>query len=253
MAALTRPLVIAHRGESAHAPEQTLAAFERAAALGADLIEVDVRRTRDGRLVLMHDANVARTTDGEGLVGTLTLAELRELDAGAWFGDRFAGERIPTLEEAFDLAERDGVALCLEAKGESPAEYESVACAVAREIAARGRLEHDVLASFDHGALGVAAHAVRGLRTAPDRLPERGPSNAREVVEQAETIGAQIIQHHHLDLTAETVELAHAAGVAVWAWPPETAADIARMLELHVDGVMGDDVAAIASAVNAAP
>jgi len=100
VAALTRrPLVIAHRGESATAPEQTLVAFELAAELGADMIEADVRRTPDGRLVLLHDALLDRTTDGRGPLSALSFDELRQLDAGSWFSPRFAGERIPLLDE----------------------------------------------------------------------------------------------------------------------------------------------------------
>jgi glycerophosphoryl diester phosphodiesterase len=244
-----RPLVIAHRGDSSSAPEQTLAAFERAAALGAEMIEADVRRTRDGRLVLVHDATVERTTDGRGAVASSTFEELRALDAGSWFAPRFAGERIPALDELFALAVREEIALCLEVKGESAGERASVAGAVARELEQRGRLGVDVLASFDHEALAAAARCVPGVRLAPDRLPERGPSVGRLIVEQAASIGARIVQHHHADLSADTVAAAHAAGIAVWAWPPETRPEIERVLEMGVDGVMGDDVGVIVSAL----
>jgi glycerophosphoryl diester phosphodiesterase len=84
-----------HRGASAVAPENTWAAFEAAVHEGADYTETDIRRTADGRLVILHDATVDRTTNGEGPVAALTLAELDELDAGAWFGDGFRGQRIP--------------------------------------------------------------------------------------------------------------------------------------------------------------
>ncbi len=93
-------IVVAHRGSVHLAPENTLAAIEKAIELGADLIEIDVRQTRDGRLVLMHDATVDRTTNGTGRVADLTLAELKRLDAGSWFAPEFAGERVPTLAEA---------------------------------------------------------------------------------------------------------------------------------------------------------
>lgn len=243
----SRPLVIAHRGDSASAPEQTLAAFEQAVVRGADMIEVDVRRALDGELVLLHDARVDRTTDGGGRVDTLSFAELRQLDAGGWFAPSFAGERIPSMNEAFELAERSGVALCLEAKGSSPAECASIAVALARELLARGRLQVDVIASFDHAALAAAAYAAPGLRTAPDRVPERGPTSGRALVAQARAAGAAVIQHHHEDLTAEAVAEVHRAGLAIWAWPPRTVADVTRMLELTVDGVMGDDVELIVS------
>src|SRR4051794_15279621 len=110
-----RPYMLAHRGASAYAPENTFAAFDRAVALRTDGIETDVRASKDGALVLVHDERVDRTTDGEGRVHDLTLAELQLLDAGVPFNPRFAGERIPTVDALLD---RHGgrLALCLEVK-----------------------------------------------------------------------------------------------------------------------------------------
>jgi glycerophosphoryl diester phosphodiesterase len=95
-----RIIAVGHRGTVKHAPENTIAAHEAAIARGARLIEFDVRMTRDGHFVLMHDATVNRTTDGRGRVSELTLAEIRRLDAGGWFGPEFRGEKVPTLREA---------------------------------------------------------------------------------------------------------------------------------------------------------
>ena len=94
--------VVAHRGAAKFAPENTIAAFNKAAELGADLIEFDVRQTKDGQLVVMHDPTVDRTTDGCGQVAGMTLAEVKELDAGAWFDARYRGERVPTLQDTLD-------------------------------------------------------------------------------------------------------------------------------------------------------
>jgi glycerophosphoryl diester phosphodiesterase len=251
VAALKRPRVIAHRGESMHAPEQTLAAYGRAVELGAEMIEADVRRTRDGHLVLLHDATVDRTTDGRGPVAELSFVEVRRLDAGGWFAAAFAGEQVPALDELFELAGDARISLCLEVKGESLEVRRELAHEVARAIAERGRLELDVLASFDHAALADAARAVPGLRCAPDRLPERGPSTGSELVAQAHAIGAPIVQHHHEDLTAAAVAETQRAGVEVWAWPTNTRAEIERVLALDVAGVMGDDVATLVECVSA--
>ncbi len=102
-------LAVGHRGTVRFAPENTAAAFRKAVELGVDLIEMDVRETRDGHLIIMHDVTVDRTTNGKGRVADLTLEEIKRLDAGAWFGPQFAGERVPTLEEA--LAAIEGRAL----------------------------------------------------------------------------------------------------------------------------------------------
>src|SRR5258705_12060051 len=102
-------LVIAHRGASGHAPENTLAAFRKAVAHGAPFIETDLQLSRDARFVAIHDSTVDRTTGGSGAGHDLTLAELRRLDAGSWVGSEFSGEHIPNLEEIFDFATKNEV------------------------------------------------------------------------------------------------------------------------------------------------
>lgn len=100
--AMNRPLLWAHRGASAQAPENTLSAFAIACAAGADGLELDVHLSRDGAAVVLHDETVDRTTNGRGLVANFTLRELQELDAGSWFSPRFAGERLPSLVEVLE-------------------------------------------------------------------------------------------------------------------------------------------------------
>lgn len=106
-----------HRGSSSFAPENTYAAFEQALSDGAVYTETDVRRTSDGALVLMHDATLERTTDGHGPVSAMTLAEVRKLDAGSWFGDVFRGERVPEFREFLRWIEgRPGFGAAIEIK-----------------------------------------------------------------------------------------------------------------------------------------
>jgi len=101
-ASLPRPTIFAHRGASAHAPENTLAAFELAVSQGADGIELDAQLSADGQVVVIHDSTVERTTGARGRVKELSLAELRALDAGSFFSGTFSGEKIPTLEDVFE-------------------------------------------------------------------------------------------------------------------------------------------------------
>lgn len=98
-------MIVAHRGASGVAPENTLAAIDSALRSPADWIEIDIHQTRDGQVVLLHDPTVDRTTDGQGKVAELTLEQVRALDAGSWFGPAFAGVKVPTLEEALELVE----------------------------------------------------------------------------------------------------------------------------------------------------
>ncbi len=244
-----RQRVIAHRGHKTEAPEQTIAAYRLAVELGAEMIEADVQLSRDGVLVMMHDLTLERTTSGRGRVAELDWAEIATLDAGSWFDARFAGERVPRLDELFALADEAGIALCLEAKGATSADHLVVALRIGEELKRRGRLERDAVASFEHGALGEAAARIPGLRTAPDRLPERGPSTAGELLAQARAVGAPVIQHHFADLVPEVVAEVQAAGVEVWAWPPTTAAEVAQAVASGAAGVMGDDVRVIAAAL----
>jgi glycerophosphoryl diester phosphodiesterase len=242
--------VIAHRGHKVAAPEQTMAAFELAIDLGAQMLEADLRFTRDGVAVMLHDRKLGRTTNGKGPVDKMDWAEVAKLDAGSWFDPRFAGARIPKLDELFDLAARRNVDLCIEAKGEG-ADNAATALFAAREIARRGRLDRDVVASFDHAALAAAAAQTPGLQTAPDRLPERGPSTAAELIAQARTAGARIIQHHFADLDRAVVAETQAAGIEVWAWPPATIDEAQFAYDSGAIGLMGDDVAAIMTVVGA--
>ncbi|HWA19604.1 MAG TPA: glycerophosphodiester phosphodiesterase family protein [Devosia sp.] len=238
--------VIAHRGHKVGAPEQTAVAFELAIDLGASMLETDLRFTRDGVPVMLHDARLERTTNGRGPVVEMDWSDLSGLDAGSWFGARFAGARVPRLDDMFDLAARRNIALCIEAKGEG-VDNADTALFAAREIARRGRLDVDVVASFDHAALAAAVAAVPGLRTAPDRLPEHGPSTAAQLIAQARAARASIIQHHFADLDRDVVSETQAAGIEVWAWPPGTIEEAQFAYESGAVGLMGDDVAAIAA------
>ncbi|EGX60790.1 glycerophosphoryl diester phosphodiesterase [Streptomyces zinciresistens K42] len=119
-----RPTVVAHRGASSYAPENTLAAVDKAAALGVDWVENDVQRTKDGELVVMHDDNLRRTTDAEEVfpgrspwkVKDFTAAEIARLDAGSWFSPAYANTRVPTLKQYVDRVELNNQKLLLEVK-----------------------------------------------------------------------------------------------------------------------------------------
>lgn len=139
-------LVIAHRGASGHAPENTMAAFRKAVALGATFLETDLQLSRDARFVAIHDATVNRTTNGQGAVHDLTLAELRQLDAGSWFGSEFSGERIPTLEEILQFSKRNDVVFYLELKPGGSWGGEHALIGALRES---GEIARAVVISFD--------------------------------------------------------------------------------------------------------
>src|SRR5258706_7669974 len=155
-------LVIAHRGASGHAPENTLAAFRKAVAHGAPFIETDLQLSRDARFVAIHDSTVDRTTGSCGAVHDLTLAELRRLDAGSWFGSEFAGEHIPTLEEILEFAKRHDVVFYLEIKPGGSWGGEHALIGALRES---GEIARTVVISFDASVVGAVRKTEPTLMT----------------------------------------------------------------------------------------
>ena len=155
--------VCGHRGYSLHYPENTLPAFEAAKAWGATTVEIDVVLTADGEPIVLHDLTVDRTTDGHGFVADLSLARIRELDAGGGFHPRFAGTKIPTLAEALDWAKRADMGIVLEIK---EAERPDVAVdRVAALLEATGSGDRVIVISFDHVVLKQATERHPALKT----------------------------------------------------------------------------------------
>jgi glycerophosphoryl diester phosphodiesterase len=226
--------IYAHRGASALAPENTLAAFDRAAGV-ADFVELDVQRCATGELVVVHDATLDRTTDVESVfpdrppwtVGNFTLTELKRLDAGSWFSAEFADERIPTLAEVLDFLRDRELGVLLEAKSPPPGSAEQIAAELLQHRwIVRERL---VVQSFDEDF-------VREFRTVFPRVT-LGLLGAPTDLEPWVRIVDQI-NPHHVELPQSYVDLVHAAGLAVNPWTVDEPADIKRIVDLGVDGII---------------
>lgn len=144
-------LIFGHRGASFYAPMNTIPSFELAAKQGADAIELDVHLSTDGHLVIVHDFTVDKTSDGEGLVTEKSLAELKELDAGSWFDKRFAGTRIPTLDEVFEAVGQK-LYVNVEIKSLSP-HGDGVEEAVAKCISQHNMQERVIISAFNPSVL----------------------------------------------------------------------------------------------------
>lgn len=167
------PPVIGHRGAAARAPENTLAGLRRAKDLGCAWVEFDVRLTADGVPVLCHDPRLDRTTNGSGSLSGLTFAAIRECDAGRWFDPAFAGERVPTLDEALTLAAELGLAANIEIKSDRGREYATAASVALRLQRLGVRAPPVLVSSFQWAAIAalraLAPHLPRGIlfRTVP--------------------------------------------------------------------------------------
>jgi glycerophosphoryl diester phosphodiesterase len=226
------PWVIAHRGASGTAPENTMAAFRRATELGARFIETDLHLSRDGAIVAIHDPTLDRTTSGRGPVMAHSLEELRTLDAGSWFSPEFAGEQIPTLDEILGFAAQADVNLYLEIKGESGYGIERALVA-----ALRGRVEamRVVVLSFDPPTLELVRRLDRVIMTG--LLWDDDPANA---VERAMHIGARQLAPRGDSVNAELVADAHTNGLQVVTWTINAPEHIRALAAAGVDGIMSD-------------
>lgn len=215
---------IAHRGASGHAPENTLAAFRLAEGMGADMVELDLRQTKDGHLVVFHDASLGRVLGLRRQVRSMTLLELQRLDAGSWFGPAFHQERIPTLDEVFACVGR--MELNVEIKHADPAKV--LTC-----LAKWGVQQRIVLSSFDPLLL-------RQLRVL-DRSARLGYLLGREVWDRASQWVRDLqLQSLHLSVkrvNEPMIRTAQGAGLKVFVYTVDRESEMERMLKWKVDGI----------------
>ncbi len=224
-----RPAVIGHRGVSDEAPENTLAGFRRALAMGVDAVETDVHLSADGELVVIHESTLDRTTDGHGLVKSHSLAALRRLDAGRWFDERFAGERIPTLEEALDVLRP--VRVIIEIKN-GPVYYEGIAERVARTVRAAAH-QAVTVSSFDHPVLREIRRLAPEMETAALFM-----GRLIDPVRLAGEAGVSILHPNWMWITPDMLGAVHAAGLRVETWTVDEPAHQAHVVSLDVDGII---------------
>ena len=226
-------LVVGHRGAPHRAPENTIASFETALALGVDAVELDVHLSRDGQLVVIHDADLRRTTNGQGLVHEHSLAELQALDAGGWFGPDFAGQRIPTFEETLACI-GDRAALQVEIKGAT----EGVAEATVAALRGHGRLAGTMVTSFHLERLPLVralAPAVAIGALVWGRTRDGQPMTPAEMVTATRQAQADVMLVWHEYIDAAVMAAARADGVPVGAAGGDaTEADMRRLLALGV-------------------
>ncbi len=233
-----RPIILGHRGASADAPENTLAAFRLALAQGADGVELDVTLSSDGVPVVIHDDTVDRTTNGTGRVATRTLAQLKQLDAGyaTKFGGKFAGERIPTLAEALaELGQRAFINIELK---RDPSPDQGLAQRVVALIHDQQVSERVLLSSVYYANL----QRVKALdATLPVGLLY-DPSAPARMMRAWLTPGVRAEAHHphHSLFNAVTRGAYRARGLRVNVWTVNAEADLRRLMRLGVDGIITD-------------
>ncbi|MGE5529075.1 MAG: glycerophosphodiester phosphodiesterase [Patescibacteria group bacterium] len=229
---MKRPVVYAHRGASAICPENTMAAFRMALEMGAGGIETDVQMSRDGRLVLCHDEMLDRTTNGRGPLAARAWDELRALDAGAWFGEEFAGERLPLLEDLLELLAPSGARLNIEIKS-GVVIYPGIEEAVVAEVRRHGMAERVILSSFNHYSLLACKRLAPEIAT--------GVLYMEGLVDPwlyARRIEADALHPLHYGVRPELVAGAHAAGLLVNTWTVDDPGRIEVLSQAGVDGII---------------
>jgi len=234
---LSRPIIIAHRGASAHAPENTLAAFELALAEGADAIEMDAKLSADGHAVAIHDMTVDRTTGAHGKVKELTLASLRALDAGSLFSASFHSEKIPLLEEVFEAVGKRAFINVELTNYNAPNDHlvETV-CMLVKKFALQKRvLFSSFFASNLSKARGLLPEAPRGLLAFPGLLGAWARSFGFAFGNY------QALHPNVKDATHPQVKRAHRLNRRVHVWTVNAEEDMRRLFSWGVDGIITDD------------
>ncbi|MGD9722304.1 MAG: glycerophosphodiester phosphodiesterase [Pirellulales bacterium] len=240
-------LVIAHRGDSKVAPENTIPAFRSAVAAGSDLVELDYVHSADGVPVVIHDDELDRTTNACALwggskikVATKQLAELRKLDAGAWFDEKFAGTALPTLDESLDSIQPGSMTL-IERKEGDPATCIEL-------IKRKGVLDRVVVQAFDWDYL-------EGCRKLSDDVVIAALGHKeftqQKLAELART-GAQIVAWEDKHTDASTIAAIHAKGYKAWVWTVDSPERVAQLVAAKIDGIITNRPAATRAAIAAA-
>jgi glycerophosphoryl diester phosphodiesterase len=235
----------AHRGASGLAPENTLAAFRKALELGVDALEMDLHVTQDGVVVVIHDENLERTTDGRGIIGELILDEVKRSDAGGKFAPAFRGERVPTLQEVIDLVRASGdgrVRLALELKYHrdrpgKPEDFEERVLTILRKA---GFVERVNVISFHHPSLTKVKAEEPRIRTGLLAGGDKAPPDPVALVQRYQ---ADYYSPSFRHVTAEAVAALHQAGIPIVPWTVNEEGEMRRLMTLGIGTLPGDGIA----------
>lgn len=227
-------LIYAHRGNSSVYPENTMSAFRSAVDLGVHGIETDVHMTKDGILVITHDEEISRVSDGKGMVKDLTYKELLQQDFGLWKGEAFKGEKIPTLSELLDLLKDKETILNIEIKMGFLL-YPGIEEKLLEILDERGFLPRVIFSSFNHYSLAKLKELNPEAKVAP--LYQSG---LYRPYDYALTFGADYIHPYYMALDRTIVEESHRKNIKVNLWTVNDSSQVAYYKDLGVDGLITD-------------
>jgi len=227
-----RTRVIAHRGFSGRAPENTVAAIREAIAIGADMAEIDVTLTADERVVVIHDETLQRTTNGGGKVAEQDFDEIRSLDAGSWFAPQFAGEKVPTLGEVLDLV-KGQILLNVEIKSE--AADRGISDKVAAAIKERGMTDQVIVSSFSPTALEQMRAVAPEIRTAV--LYNKELQRGQDPVEIVRGLGASAFNIRGSRLKAKMLRSCREHGIPVGVYTVDKPRKMKQWVKKGIDAI----------------
>ena len=221
--------VVAHRGDSYHAPENTIPAFELAIKNGADFVEIDIRKTKDGHIVIMHDPTVDRTTNGTGKVSELTLDYIKSLDAGFWYSKKFENVKVPTFREVLEMA-KDKVGLFIELKQEG-----------LEEDVVKLLKEYDMI--NDVVVLSSLWGSLRKIKFLEPHIPTMCdfPKVSYEELYRVQEYYPNIISIHKNRLDKSFIRYVHKKGIMINSWPINTYQETLKSIESEVDFITTDN------------
>ncbi|MBT2637650.1 glycerophosphodiester phosphodiesterase family protein [Bacillus sp. ISL-39] len=229
---------VAHRGAAGYAPENTIAAFDMGLEMKADYIEIDVQRSKDGELVIIHDTTVDRTTDGTGKVGELTLEELRSLDAGSFKGEQFAGEKIPTFEEILDRY-HGKIGILIELK--APQLYPGIEEEVTQELKERNldKPQNDkiIIQSFNFESMKKVDALLPNV---PIGVLTYSSLHTTDAALQEFAKYADLFNPSYGLVTRELVDKVHSLGMEIQSWTVRSPEAAQFLIDMKVDGIITD-------------
>jgi glycerophosphoryl diester phosphodiesterase len=234
-----RPIILAHRGDLSHAPENTIPSFSQAIQKGADGVELDAKLTADGHVIVIHDATVDRTTNGNGKVASFTLDAIRKLDAGSWFDSKCAGTQVPLLEEVFETVSKDKL-INIELTNYSTPK-DGLTQKVCELIKKHNNQSQIIFSSFFASNLKIAMQILpevpRGLLAMPGLIGLWARSFGFMFGE------FQALHVHISNASKEQTQRVHRIKRRVHVWTANTSEEIIRLKDWGVDGIFTDDPA----------
>ncbi|WP_071460874.1 glycerophosphodiester phosphodiesterase [Bacillus massilinigeriensis] len=229
---------VAHRGASGYAPENTIAAFDKAVDMKADYIEIDVQRSKDGKLVIIHDTTVDRTTNGTGAVKDLTLEQLRSLDAGSFKGPEFTGEKIPTFEEVLDRYRgKAGILIELKAPEKYPGIEEEVAHLLKVRNLDKPRNNKIIIQSFNFDSVKKTNQLLPNVPVGV--LTSSRTHTTDQALKEFATY-ADYFNPSYGIVTKELVDKVHGLGMGISSWTVRTPEAAQFLIDMKVDAIITD-------------